>query len=159
MTSHSGFVDTVNLTISLCLTYVVCISCVRMWIRKGAFGVDDIVTGIATLVSFSHTAADYVALANGLGKRWTGIVRDGTISSLNAVSLSHHGTPTNLNANFLLGVDRGHCHMDHRTLFIKMRHDMLPESYHQDTFSACPLPHIQRNYSDSRRRIAVGCNR
>jgi hypothetical protein len=85
MPRHLGFSDSVNFTISLCLTYTLCISCVRIWIRKGAFGVDDIVIAIATLVSFGHTAADYVALANGLGTPWAHIVNEENLSSLNAV--------------------------------------------------------------------------
>jgi hypothetical protein len=85
MLRHLGFSDSVNLTISLCLTYTLCISCVRIWIRKGAFGVDDIVIAIATLISFGHTAADYLALANGLGTPWAHIVNDENLSTLNTV--------------------------------------------------------------------------
>jgi hypothetical protein len=156
MPRHPGFADSVNLTISLCLTYVLCISCVRMWIRKGAFGVDDVVTGIATLVSFGHTAADYLALANGLGQPWTGIVGDEKISSLNAVSLLHRGTPVDLNADFLQGIDRGRCLMGRCTLFIKMRHDMLPQSNHEDAYSACPLSPLKCDHSHYWHCIALG---
>ena len=87
MPRHLGFSDSVNLTVSLCLTYVLCVSGIRLWIRKGAFGVDDIVTAIATFIFFGHTAADYVALANGLGKPWEDILSNENLSSLNAVCL------------------------------------------------------------------------
>lgn len=86
MIRHLGYSDSVNLTISLCLTYTLCISGIRIWIRKGAFGADDLVIALATLVSLGHTAADYVALAHGLGTPWTHIVKDERLSILNDVS-------------------------------------------------------------------------
>lgn len=70
MPRHPGYQDGTNLAVSLCLTYVICISCVRLWIRKGSYGSDDVVIAIATVVSFAHTATDYLALANGLGTPW-----------------------------------------------------------------------------------------
>ena len=65
---HEGFTDAVNLTVSLCLTYTLCIACVRLWIRKGAFGADVLVIAIATVLTLGHTASSYAAIANGLGK-------------------------------------------------------------------------------------------
>lgn len=85
MPRHPGNQDGLSLTISLCLTYVICISCVRLWIRKGSFGSDDIVIAVATVVSFLHTATDYLALANGLGKPWDSIDGSNTLPVLNAV--------------------------------------------------------------------------
>ena len=90
MPHHVGVVDGVNLTISLCLTYTLCISCVRAWIRKGAFGVDDIVVAAATVVSFVHTGADYAALANGLGSPWKSILESDNLKALNSVSCMLH---------------------------------------------------------------------
>ena len=86
MPRHLGFSDSVNLTISLCLTYTLCVSCVRLWIRKGAFGADDIVIAVATLVTLGHTAADYAALAYGIGTPWTHVVNEQSLASLNTVS-------------------------------------------------------------------------
>ena len=88
MPQHVGYYDGVNLTISLCLTYILCISGVRIWIRKGAYGIDDLVIAIATLVALGHTAANYAALANGLGLSWTKVLREDNIDSLSAVSIS-----------------------------------------------------------------------
>ena len=70
---HVGHVDAVNLTVSLCLCYTICIALVRLWIRRGAFGVDDLVVLVATLVTLSHTGSSYAALADGLGKPWIDI--------------------------------------------------------------------------------------
>lgn len=88
MSSEAG--DGVNLAISLCLTYIICISCLRIWIRRGAFGVDDAVIAVATLLTFGHTAVDYVALSAGLGKSWRGLEDEGKLKSLNAVRIAVH---------------------------------------------------------------------
>lgn len=101
MPHHLGFSDSVNVTVSLCLTYTLLLSCVRIWIRKGAFGVDDLVIAIATLVSFGHTAADYVALANGLGTPWAHILDDENLSSLNAVNHSSPNVTSHNDADLL----------------------------------------------------------
>lgn len=50
---HIGHIDTLNLTVSLCLCYTLCIALVRVWIRRGAFGADDLVVFFATLVTLS----------------------------------------------------------------------------------------------------------
>ena len=76
-----------NLTTSLALTYVICISLVRLWIRKGSYGSDDVVIAIATVVSFAHTATDYLALANGLGNPWERLEGSADLSKLNTVSV------------------------------------------------------------------------
>lgn len=98
--SRDGSVEGLNLVISLCLTYTLCIVLVRLWIRRGAFGsymtpfriswltssgYDDIVVYVATLFTLGHTATDYVALVEGLGKPWQEISDSKQLSSLNAV--------------------------------------------------------------------------
>lgn len=86
MPRHPGYQDGTNLAVSLCLTYVVRISMVRIWIRKGSYGSDDIVIAIATTISFLHTAVDYIALANGLGTSWDArLAHSSTLPVLNAV--------------------------------------------------------------------------
>lgn len=72
MPRHPGNQDGVLLTVSLALTYVICISCVRLWIRKGSYGSDDFVILVATFTGFVHTAMDFLALANGLGAPYDG---------------------------------------------------------------------------------------
>ncbi len=86
MPRHLGFSDAVNVTISICLTYTLLLACMRIWIRKGAYGVDDIVIAIATLVSFGHTAADYADLSSGLGMPWAQLVDNKNLISLDTVS-------------------------------------------------------------------------
>lgn len=97
---HSGNTQGLNLAISLCLTYTLCIVLVRLWIRKGAFGTcfgfglalantagyDDLVVLVTTIFSLGHTAADYVALSDGLGKPWQELIAEGHLSALNNVS-------------------------------------------------------------------------
>ena len=85
MPRHPGYQDGVNLVVSLALTYVICISCVRLWIRKGSYGSDDAVVAVATVVSFGHTAADYLALANGLGMPWRDSSLPNNLLALNTV--------------------------------------------------------------------------
>jgi hypothetical protein len=70
LNQHLGHVDVLNLTVSLCLCYTICIALVRLWIRRGAFGIDDVVVLVATAVTLSHTGTSYIALADGLGKPW-----------------------------------------------------------------------------------------
>ena len=47
---------------------------------------DDLIVSIATFVVFAHSAADYAALANGLGLPWTKILREDNVHSLSEVS-------------------------------------------------------------------------
>ena len=89
---HIGHVDALNLTVSLCLCYTLCIALVRLWIRRGAFGIDDLVVLFATLVTLGHTGSSYAALANGLGKPRGDIQDNGTAAELNAVRIF----PTNV---------------------------------------------------------------
>ena len=49
---------------------------------------DDVVIAIATLVTFAHTAADYVALKGGLASPWDRIVKSGNVQLLNDVCAS-----------------------------------------------------------------------
>lgn len=81
-----GYVRALNLTVSLCLTYTLCIACVRIWIRKGVFGVDDLTVFLATLATLGHTGSSYAALANGLGKPWAHLKSETDMESLNRVS-------------------------------------------------------------------------
>ena len=85
MPQSLGYKDGVNLAISLCLTYTLCLSCVRAYIRKGAYGIDDSVIAVATVISFGHIGADYAALANGLGTPWNHIVEADSLTTLNTV--------------------------------------------------------------------------
>ena len=84
---HVGHVDSVNLTVSLCLCYTICIALVRLWIRRGAFGVEDLVVLVATVVTLSHTGSSYAALADGLGKPWIDIKASKDLAKLNAVCI------------------------------------------------------------------------
>ena len=82
---HTGRVEALNLTISLCICYTLCIALVRLWIRRGAFGVDDLVVLAATLATLGHTGTSYAALSLGLGKPWSEIGNSGKLPELNAV--------------------------------------------------------------------------
>lgn len=84
---HVGHIDAVNLTVSLCLCYTICIALVRLWIRRGAFGVDDLVVLVATVVTLSHTGSSYAALTDGLGKPWIEIKASKDLAKLNVVCI------------------------------------------------------------------------
>lgn len=90
MPPRSGYQDGVLLTVSLALTYVLCISCVRIWIRKGSYGSDDLVILVATMTGFVHTAVDFLALANGLGAPYNVTEESQALSVLNAVGRIEH---------------------------------------------------------------------
>jgi hypothetical protein len=85
MPEHQGYEDALNLTISLCLTFSLCIACVRIWIRKGAFGIDDFVIAVATAITLGNAAASYVSLADGMGLPWFKLQRSDSLSSLEMV--------------------------------------------------------------------------
>jgi hypothetical protein len=86
---HIGHADALNLTVSLCLCYTLCIALTRLWIRKGAFGFDDAVVFAATLVTLSHTGTSYAALSYGLGKPWSEVGSSGKLPEVNTVGLKH----------------------------------------------------------------------
>ena len=85
MPRREGYQDAVNFTISFCLTFTVCIGAVRIWIRRGIYGWDDVVTAMATLVTLGHTGSSYAAVAKGLGKPWSRLVAQDSIVTLNDV--------------------------------------------------------------------------
>ncbi|KAK1073302.1 hypothetical protein LTR74_002011 [Friedmanniomyces endolithicus] len=82
-----GYQDALSLTVSLCLVYILCVAGVRVWIRKGSFGVDDVVIGVATIVTLCHYATSYVGLAQGLGTPWSSIKDAGRVAVLNEASV------------------------------------------------------------------------
>ena len=86
---HIGHVDALNLTVSLYLYYTLCIALTRFWIRRGAFGFDDVVVLTATLVTLGHTGTSYAALSYGLGNSWSEISESGKLPELNTVGLDH----------------------------------------------------------------------
>ena len=88
MPQREGYENAVTYTISLCLVFTICVGLVRVWIRRNAYGRDDIVIGLATLVSFGYTGASYAAVAAGLGKPWSRIKEDPDLAKLNEVRRS-----------------------------------------------------------------------
>ncbi|KYG42468.1 hypothetical protein M433DRAFT_7122 [Acidomyces richmondensis BFW] len=88
MPEHQGYEDALNLTISLCLTFSLCIACVRIWIRKGAFGIDDFVIAVATAITLGNAAASYVSLADGMGLPWFKLQRSDSLSSLEMATIA-----------------------------------------------------------------------
>ncbi|KAF2859173.1 hypothetical protein K470DRAFT_278008 [Piedraia hortae CBS 480.64] len=67
MRAHQGYEDAINLTISICLTYTLCIAILRFILKRRDGGSDDIVVGIATLFTISNAVANYLSLDFGLG--------------------------------------------------------------------------------------------
>ncbi|KAK0948269.1 hypothetical protein LTR29_000386 [Friedmanniomyces endolithicus] len=87
MPRRPGYQDALSLTVSLCLVYILCVAGVRVWIRKGSFGIDDVVIGVATIVTLCHYATSYVGLAQGLGTPWSSIKDAGRVAVLNEASV------------------------------------------------------------------------
>jgi hypothetical protein len=88
LSQHIGHVDALNLTVSICLCYTLCIALTRFWIRRGVFGFDDVVVLAATLVTLGHIGTSYAALSYGLGKRSMEIGRSDKLPELNNVGLN-----------------------------------------------------------------------
>ncbi|KAF2172959.1 hypothetical protein M409DRAFT_16910 [Zasmidium cellare ATCC 36951] len=88
MPQREGHENSLLFVISLSLVFTICIALLRLWIRKSAYGVDDVVIGAATLVSLGHTGADYAAMSYGLGKTWPSILQQGDLARLNEASIA-----------------------------------------------------------------------
>lgn len=73
MPERDGFENATAYVISLCLVFTICVGLLRLWIRKSAYGRDDLMIGAATLLTFGHTGASYAALKYGIGRTWTDI--------------------------------------------------------------------------------------
>jgi len=130
---HVGHVDAVNLTVSLCLCYTICIALVRLWIRRGAFGVDDLVVLVATVVTLSHTGSSYAALADGLGKPWIDIKASKDLAKLNAVCIvvALYSWST-LVLTGLAGINRWRRYIHRFTLYIQDWCSRVSEPHHQE---------------------------
>lgn len=91
MPRREGYVNPLAFTISLCLCFTLCMALLRVWIRRNAYGPDDAVIGVATLVSLGHTGSGYAALLAGLGKPWSSIKFEDGLARLNQVGLDQRG--------------------------------------------------------------------
>ena len=80
-----GYEDTLNLTTSLCLSYVLCASVLRAWVRRSIYGIDDTVIAVAIVFCIGLFAASYVSLSHGAGKPWSHIQAEGGLTTLNSV--------------------------------------------------------------------------
>ncbi|KAK6002844.1 hypothetical protein QM012_001594 [Aureobasidium pullulans] len=65
---HLGYAESLNVAISICLTYTLIFTCVRIHLRRSSFGADDAVVIVATIAAIVHFAASYACLTAGLGK-------------------------------------------------------------------------------------------
>jgi hypothetical protein len=81
---HLGYADSLNVAISICLTYTLIFTCVRIHLRRSSFGADDAVVVFATLAAMAHFAASYTCLTAGLGKPYDMIKSN--LDQLNSVS-------------------------------------------------------------------------
>ncbi|KAI7262594.1 hypothetical protein KC345_g9385 [Hortaea werneckii] len=89
MSQHrEGYQDALNLVVSLCLIYTLCIACVRIWIRRGSYGTDDLVIAIGTIITLCNSGANYAELANGLGTKWPGLRESESLPDLNGASFA-----------------------------------------------------------------------
>jgi hypothetical protein len=100
---HLGYADSLNVTISICLTYTLIFTCVRIHLRRSSFGTDDAVVVVATMAAMAHFAASYTCLTAGLGKPYD--VIKGSLDRLNSVR-RRIGRPQCSPANSLLDRER-----------------------------------------------------
>lgn len=91
MPQREGYENSLLFVISLSLVFTICVALLRLWIRKSAYGVDDVVIGAATLLSLGHTGADYAAMSYGLGNTWPSIRQQGDLAQLNEVGTGEGG--------------------------------------------------------------------
>lgn len=84
-----GFEDTLNLSTSLCLSYVLCTALLRAWVRRSTYGVDDAIAVAAILTCVALLATSYACLSHGAGKPWTYILAGEGLTSLNQVGSQH----------------------------------------------------------------------
>jgi len=82
-----GFEDTLNFTNTLCVAYTLCSAILRGWIRRGIYGIDDLVIAAATFSTLGFFAANYVALEHSAGKPWQYIEASHDVASFNRVGL------------------------------------------------------------------------
>lgn len=143
MPPRPGYSNAVDLTISLCLTYTLCIAGIRVWVRRGTYGVDDIVVAAATLVSLGHTAADYVALYYGLGTAWRHVLAKHELDALNQVCIVDGLVVLLPSIDHSQVRDSRHRHFRGGIISIEMRIAMLPHASHQTTISDPSLPNRQ----------------
>jgi hypothetical protein len=80
-----GFEDTLNFANTLCVAYILCSAILRGWIRRGIYGIDDLVIAAATFSTLGFFAANYVALENSAGKPWHYIEASHDVASFNRV--------------------------------------------------------------------------
>jgi hypothetical protein len=88
-TGRLGFEDTLNFTNPLCVAYTLCSAILRGGIRRGIYGIDDVVIAVATCSTLGFFAANYVALENGAGKPWHYVEASRDVASFNRVRLYH----------------------------------------------------------------------
>ena len=86
MPPRDGYENSTAYAISLALIFTICVALLRVWIRRSAYGRDDVVVAAATLLSFGHTAATYTAISGGLGRPWSAVKAEGDLPKLNKVS-------------------------------------------------------------------------
>jgi hypothetical protein len=84
-----GFEDTLNFANTLCVAYTLCSAIRRGWIRRGIYGIDDLVVAAATFSTLGFFAANYVALEHGAGKPWHYIEAAHDVASFNRVRSFH----------------------------------------------------------------------
>lgn len=104
-----GFEDTLNFTNTLCIAYTLCSAILRSWIRRGIYGIDDLIIAAATFSTLGFFAANYVALEHSAGKPWHYIEAAHDVASFNRVRPFH--TRCNQAMKFLLtGTSRHRLH-------------------------------------------------
>lgn len=81
---HLGYAESLNVAISICLTYTLIFTCVRIHLRRSSFGADDAVVIVATIAALTHFAASYSCLTAGQGKPYDMIKEN--LRRLNSVS-------------------------------------------------------------------------
>lgn len=80
-----GYEDSLKLSTSLCLTYILCTAVLRVWVRRSMFGIDDGVIAAAIVICIVQLGISYAAIVNGAGLPWT-LVSGSERETLNGVS-------------------------------------------------------------------------
>ncbi|KAL6706678.1 hypothetical protein ACN47E_005220 [Coniothyrium glycines] len=85
---HTGNVNGLRLTLGLCLCYTLCVIFLRAYIRWRAFGADDVVVLVSTIVSLAFFGSSYASAAAGIGRSLDDLNDRQDVSRLNRHALA-----------------------------------------------------------------------
>ncbi|KAF2630416.1 hypothetical protein BU25DRAFT_484485 [Macroventuria anomochaeta] len=85
---HDGYSKGLEFSLSVCLCYTLCVLALRLYIRWRAFGTDDFIVSLSTVLAFVFFGCNYACRAAGLGRPTDTLSsQQDTFEKLNALTL------------------------------------------------------------------------